>query len=106
MEKSENKTIKKQKTYINGAWIIEKTFQDGSSILKMSILPEKFIDSIKSLKPNPEGFVKLVLSKSLSPKPNNTHYLTWDDFGTDAKPVTKTEKPKTEVKKEDIGEFV
>ena len=76
---SDNKTPKQ---YINGAWIEEKTFSNGNSILKVSAIPEQFIESLKLAKPNAKGYIKLVISKKLAPGKNgDTHSMyvdTWE----------------------------
>lgn len=91
----------KQRNYINGIWLNEKSFSDGGSIIKLSILPEKFIDSIKGLKVDENGFARVVISKSKTPKPNSTHFAYEDDFVPQSqnksqiiptKPVTKPKK--------------
>lgn len=72
--------MSEKKQYINGVWANEKTFNDGGSIIKLSILPDKFIDSVKSVKPNEDGFIKLVISKSQNPKENSSHYIYVDTW--------------------------
>jgi hypothetical protein len=93
------------RNFINGVWAQEKVFNDGGSIIKLSILPEKFIESIKSLKPDAEGFARIVISKSRNPKPNSSHYLYEDDFVPNKtlgpKTVTSKIETKTTSKKTD-----
>lgn len=71
----------KQKTYINGVWIEQKKFDSGGSILKLSVLPDKFIESLKSAKPNDKGYVKLVIARRKEVGKNNeSHTLYVDDW--------------------------
>ena len=84
--------------YINGVWIEEKVFSDDSSILKLSVLPEKFIESLKAAKKNEKGYVKLVISKRRElGKNNETHTCYVDTWQPTNKPTAtfqgKTAKP-------------
>lgn len=76
---SENNT-NKPRNYINGIWIDEKVFLTGGGILKLSILPDKLIESLKTLKKDDKGFARAVISKSKNPKPNSSHFIYEDDF--------------------------
>ena len=87
----------KPRTYINGVFIQDKVFPDGGYILKMSILPDKFNESFKGLKPDKHGFIRLVIAKSKTPKPNSSHYLYLDTFEPTKKNV-QTVSNKTEIK--------
>ena len=93
---SENKAPKQ---YINGIWLEEKTFSNGNSILKLSVLPEKFIESFKAAKPNDKGYVKLVISKKLAPGKNgDTHSMyvdTWEPTGQVSQSATAPVVKKT-----------
>jgi hypothetical protein len=98
MNNSSNTT----KTYINGVWVEEKIFDNGGSILKLSILPEKFLESFKSLSPNEKGYVKLVISKKLAPGKNgDTHSIYVDDWKpkTQSSSVAAPKKSATVAKK-------
>lgn len=93
----------KQRQFINGVWIEQKKFDSGGSILKLSVLPDKFIESLKSATPNDKGYVKLVIArrKELG-KNNESHTLYVDDWQpSNSKPtaptVTRT-APKTVAK--------
>ena len=90
-----------QKVYVNGLWINEKVFSDGGSILKLAILPDKFIESIKSLKKDENGYVRIVIAKSKNPQNNSTHYCYWDNYqpaNKPSQPSDKTDKPNTKAK--------
>lgn len=83
---SENK-----KTYINGVWAREKTFNDGGSIIKLSISSAKFLESIKNIKPDEKGFIKLVISKKKTPDDTSSHSIYIDDWkpsGQNQAPIT------------------
>lgn len=67
--------------FLAGCWIEEKKFDNGNSILKLSILPDKFIESLKAAEKNEKGYVKLVISarRELG-KNNETHTIYVDDW--------------------------
>lgn len=86
-----------QKQFINGLWVQEKSFDNGNTILKLSILPEKFIESIKSVKVNEKGYIKLIISKKKSLGENgDSHYCyvdTWQPSGQKPSDSVKPVKP-------------
>ena len=105
-------TTDKKITYINGIWVDEKKFDGGDSILKLSVLPDKFIEHIASLPKTERGYVKLVICKSkrTNTEGNSSHYMYWDSYGSvpnqeetqkqprKAKPITATQKAEANVK--------
>jgi len=75
------------KQYINGAFITEKTFNDGGSILKLSIPADKIDALAEQLRlASTDGWTRLVISKLREPKLNAngkitaTHSLSVDDW--------------------------
>jgi len=94
---SEN-TNKPQKQFINGTWIREKQFANGGNILTLSVLPDRFIESIKAVKPDEIGFVRLIVSKRLNPDEKSSHTMYVDDWkpngGSNTAPASKTAAPK------------
>lgn len=92
----------KQRNYINGAFITQKTFDDGGSLFRLRLLPEKFIASLKTLVVDDEGFATIVMSKSKTPKPGSEFYMYEDDWRPGAqnnKPQSAPTKPVTKAKK-------
>lgn len=87
----------KQRNYINGAFITEKTFSDGGSLFRLRLLPEKFIASLKTLVVDDEGFATVVMSKSKTPKPGSEFYMYEDDWkpGQNNKPQATKSQPVT-----------
>ena len=62
-----------QKTYINSVFINEKTFNDGGSILKVSIPADKIDAFAAQLKAAAdEGWVSLVISRTRNPVTSKT----------------------------------
>lgn len=92
--------MENNRTFINGCWIEEKVFDENSSILKLSILPDKFIQHLQSLQKTDKGYVKLVISRRKNPSENGSHSIYWDSYGATVKtedksaPVAKTPLPK------------
>ena len=80
-----------KREYINGLWIKEITFSEGGSLLKVSLLPDKTLPQLKKLKPNEDGFIKLVIAKSKNPVPSSTHYCYVDDYVPSSKAKSSTE---------------
>lgn len=84
------------KQYINGVFITEKTFQDGGSILKMSIPADKIDALAEQLKlAATDGWTRLVITRLREPKLSktsgkvtSTHSLSVDQWqpGQPAKP--------------------
>lgn len=96
--------MQNQKTYINSIFINEHTFNDGGSILKLSI-PEDRIDELASqLKTNAtDGWARIVIAKNRTPtvskktgKVISTHNAsvdTWkpkQDTNTTPRPAPKS----------------
>ena len=90
---------KQQKTYINGNWICEKQFANGGNILTLSILPDRFIESLKAVKPNEDGFVRLVISKRLNPDEKSSHTMYVDTFVPNRQSAPETTSSPKVVKK-------
>lgn len=68
------------KTFINGFYIKEKLFNDGGSVLNVSINVSKFIDDLK--KHEEKGYVNLVISKNRNGATDkgNTHNISLSTF--------------------------
>ena len=49
-----------EKTYVNGLFIKNKTFQNGGNVVNISINVDKFIEELKVLK-NEKGYCNIVL---------------------------------------------
>lgn len=87
MSEQQNKTPRQ---FINGVWLEEKVFDSGGSIIKLSVLPDKFIESLKSVKPNEKGYIRLVISRRKEVGKNNeSHTMYVDDW----KPTNSTQSP-------------
>ena len=79
------------KQYINGVWIEQKTFNDGGTILKLSVLPDRFIESLKAAKVNDKGYIKLVISERREVGKNGeTHTCYVDDWKPSGVPTSKS----------------
>lgn len=88
---------KNQKTYVDGLWIREKKFDDGSSILKVSVLVDKFSEFVNKHKKT-DGFVNVVISAKRNPDEKSSHYAYLDTFvPKSSAPQTSTPKAKTSV---------
>jgi hypothetical protein len=75
-----NKNTKTDKVFIDGLWIKQRTFENGGSVLKVSVLVDKFIDVLKKYKKS-DGFVNLVISARREVKENGeSHFATLDTF--------------------------
>jgi hypothetical protein len=75
------------KTYINGVFIVEKVFNDGGSILKLSVPSDKVDALAEQILANAKnGWTRLVIQKLREPKINTagkttaTHSLSVDDW--------------------------
>ena len=73
---------KKEKTYIKGVFVREKTFDNGS-IINVAINIEQFIQELGKYETKcGYAFVSIHKRKEVSDK-GFTHYVTLDDFKTD-----------------------
>jgi hypothetical protein len=86
--------MSEQKTYINGVWIEQKKFDDGNSILKLSILPDRFIEQLQSLQKTDKGYVRLVVSRRKEVGKNGeTHSIYHDTYGLVTTPALPKPEP-------------
>ena len=88
-----------QKRYINGVFLVEKTFNDGGSILKLSVPANKIDALAEQLHANAtNGWTRLVIQKLREPKVNQggkvtaTHSLSVDDWQP-GQPKAESPKP-------------
>jgi hypothetical protein len=71
-----------EKKYVNGIIIKEQSFNNGGSLLKMSIKVEDFISELKGIENN--GWANIVVSKRKEPSDKGiTHYAKIDDWKPD-----------------------
>lgn len=91
----------KEKIYINNLYIKSHEFQDGGSILKVSIPVKKFIEELQKHE-NKGGYVNIDICKRKQPdKYDNTHYAILNVYDPKIKEEPETDFPKKE-KKPDI----
>ena len=84
----------KQKQYVNGMIIKEKTFDNGGTQLKMSIKTSDLIEQLKNL--DDEGWVNLIVARRQNPSETGvSHYVYVDTW----KPTKK--KKAVEIGSED-----
>ena len=76
---SENTT-----TFADGTYLREKTFNDGGSVINLSVSVDKFTEFLKKHKKE-DGFVRLVISKKRTPDEKSTHFMKLDTFVPQAK---------------------
>ena len=90
-----------EKNYINGIIIKEKVFDNGGSILKISIKAEQFQDEVNNI--IEKGWANLIIAKRKQKSETGiTHYYYEDDF----KPTTQnTFNKQTETSMEDDNPF-
>ena len=89
-----------EKNYINGIIIKEKVFDNGGSILKVSIKTEEFQDQVNAI--TEKGWANLVLAKRKQKSETGiTHYCYVDDF----KPTVQNSYIKQNSTKEDDNPF-
>ena len=68
-----------EKNYINGIIIKEKVFDNGGSILKISIKAEQFQDQVNNI--TEKGWANLIIAKRKQKSETGiTHYCYEDDF--------------------------
>jgi len=73
-----------EKKYVNGVVIKEKQFDNGGSILKMSVKVDDFINELKSISDN--GWANLIINKRKEASDKGiTHYVVVDSWKPDAK---------------------
>lgn len=84
---SEN-TNKPARVWLNSNWIREKLFDDGSSLLNMSIIRDKFIEELKKLPVDSQGFTRLVISKKRTPDDKSSHSIYLSEFVSKTQPAS------------------
>ena len=68
------------KTFINGIFVKEHKFNNGGSILKVSILADKLIEELNKYK-NAAGYVNIDICQKREPDAKgNTHYATLNEW--------------------------
>ena len=71
--------MQKEKNYINGMIIKEKTFDNGGSQLKISIKVSEFIEQLKSIED--KDWANLIVSRRKEPSDKGvTHYAFEDPW--------------------------
>ena len=67
-------------TFIKGVWIREHTFQDGGSILNLSISAKTFSEQIAT-HTDEKGYVRLTIGKRRTPDEHGvSHFMKLDTF--------------------------
>ena len=92
--------MSEEKKYLKGMFIKEKTFDNGGTQLRVSVLVDDFINELKSLHEGKDGdWENLIIGRRREPSESGiTHYIKVDPWKPDA---AKKAKPKAEVKDED-----
>jgi len=89
----------KQRQFVNGLWIKEKVFNDGGSILKVGVLMEAFLKSLKEIKVNEKGFADLVISRRREVGKNGETHTCYVDDWKPSQPQVAATKPVAKAKK-------
>ncbi len=87
--------------FADGTFLREKTFNDGGSVINLSISVDKFTEFLKKYKKE-DGFVRLVISKKRNPDEKSSHFMKLDTFVPQAKNggvIAPKPQPKPVIKK-------
>ena len=79
MENNTNTVNKTPRQFLNGCWIEQKTFENGNSIIKLSVLPEKLIESLVAWMGMNHPMKKNILTCKLE---NATGEITKEEMNT------------------------
>lgn len=77
--------------FVDGLWASEKKFDNGGSILKVSLLVEKFAPFVKKHK-NKSGYINIIIAPKKNPDDKSTHFSYLDTWEPNK---NKTTTPKT-----------
>lgn len=88
-----------QKTYLNAAYFEEKEFDNGNSIIKVSIKDINELIQFLQDNKNSDNSIRLVISKKKNIEPNkSTHYAYVDTWQPTNKTTVSNNKTKTTTK--------
>ena len=98
-------TQKTDKIYINGLWLKKREFADGGSILKVSVLVDKFVADLQKYK-KADGFVNFDIKARKEVKESGeSHYAILDTFTPNQNNSTPKPAPEAKKVKEEKSDF-
>lgn len=94
-------TDKKEKKYLNGVIIKEKSFDNGGTQLRLSVKVSEFIEDLRSIQDN--GWANIIVARRKDPSDKGVTHYAYEDTWKPETDYNDTNDPQyNETNKEDL----